>query len=94
MDWVNRLSRYNGSKMEVVIEDIAGIDPVAPPTIRTLHHISLSEGTHLQFYFNETQFLAIPVYEDDKTSLEELGDELVFRSHDESAKLIYKLRFH
>ncbi|QMV44535.1 hypothetical protein [Cohnella cholangitidis] len=94
MDWETRLNAYQGYKMEVIIEDVAGTDPLAPPTARTLHHVRLAEEqTHLQFYFNETQFLAIPVYDDDRTRVEQTGAETIFCSHDDSAKLIYKLRF-
>jgi hypothetical protein len=94
MDWELRLSNYNGKMMEVVVEDIAGSDPLAPPSARTLHHVRLNdEQTHLQFYFNDIQFLAIPVFDDGRTRMEESDEETVFLSHDDNAKLIYKLRF-
>ena len=94
MDWELRLSIYYGKMMEVVIEDVAGSDPLAPPSTRTLHHVSLNdEKTHLQFYFNDIQFLAIPVFDDGRTRMEESDEETVILSHDDNAKLIYKLRF-
>lgn len=94
MDWESRLRNYNGKMLDVIIEDVAGSDPLAPPTTRSLHHVRLNdEKTHLQFYFNDIQFLAIPVYPDDRTRMDESEEETVFVSHDDNAKLIYKLRF-
>lgn len=94
MDWELRLSAYNGKMMEVVIEDVAGTDPLAPSSTRALHHVRLvDEQTHLQFYFNDNQFLAIPVFDDGRTHIEQSDEEMVFQSYDESAKLVYKLRF-
>lgn len=94
MDWELRLRVYNGKEMEVIIEDLAGIDPLAPPTTRTLHHVHVNdEQTHVQFYFNEIQFLAIPIYDDGRTFMEESDAETTFISHDDNAKLIYKLCF-
>lgn len=94
MDWELRLNDYNGKMMEIVIEDVAGSDPLAPPITRSLHHVRMNdEKTHLQFYFNDIQFLAIPVYPDDRTRMKESDDETMWLSHDDNAQLVYKLRF-
>ncbi|CAH1203887.1 hypothetical protein PAECIP111893_02106 [Paenibacillus plantiphilus] len=94
MNWESRLAAYCGKMMEVIIEDYAGSDPLAPTSSRQLHHVRLvDERTHLQFYFTEVQFLAIPVFEDDRTRLEESEAGAVFISNDDNAKLIYKMRF-
>ncbi|MBW7475246.1 hypothetical protein K0T92_10855 [Paenibacillus oenotherae] len=93
-NWEHRLASYYGKRMELIIEDYAGSDPLAPPASRPLHHVMLAhEGTHLQFYFNEKQFLAIPVYDDDRTRLQEAEQGTVFTSEDTAAKLIYTVRF-
>lgn len=93
-DWENRLSGYYGKMMEVMIEDCAGSDPLAPPASRLLHHVRMvDERTYLQFYFNEIQFLAIPVFDDERTRLEQLKTGTVFISQDADAKLIYRMRF-
>jgi hypothetical protein len=93
MDWETQLGRYAGKKVEVVIEDLAGADPLAPAAMRTLHKVRLTdEGTHVQIFFNDTQFLSIPVFDDLRTCIDEAAGETLFISHDEAGKLIYKLR--
>ncbi|CAG7641608.1 hypothetical protein PAESOLCIP111_04250 [Paenibacillus solanacearum] len=94
MSWESRLQMYNGKTVEIVIEDRAGSDPQAPPTTRSLHHVRMNEEkTHVQFYFNDIQFFAIPVFDDERTRLESSGGETVFVSQDDMAKLNYRLRF-
>lgn len=94
MKWEEELSRWYGSQIEVHIEDLAGLDPVAPPKKMTLEKVFLTEDyKHLQIYFNATQFLAIPIQDEQMTQLIDSEQGTILRSSDPSAQLVYTVTF-
>lgn len=95
MTVIQRLKDFYGQAIEIRIEDLAGNDPIAPPIHKKLDHVAFDEeGTHLKFYFNATQFLAIPYFDDDRTTLEKLAIRPKFVSHDTAGQLVYSVYFH
>ncbi|MBB3111175.1 hypothetical protein FHS18_003243 [Paenibacillus phyllosphaerae] len=93
MDVEKALKPLCGRTVEALIEDLAGHDPVAPPRIFELIRVKLlPEGTHLKCYLNLTQFLSIPVFDDEQTRLTLDGpDGTTFVSEDLKGQLRYTL---
>jgi|GEM_PF-1940841 len=94
MKWEEELARWLGSRIEVHIEDQAGLDPVAPPKIMTFEKMRMTDDeAYLQIYMNEHQFLAIPLREEESVryTVSACGAELA--SSDSVAQLVYKVHF-
>lgn len=89
MNWVEQLAAYVGREMECWIEDVSG-EKKTEPTVRKLHKLERSEDG-LKLYFNDTQFLTVPLFEENKTTYNSTKHEFVTRH--EEAELIYWLRF-
>ncbi|MEX2460240.1 MAG: hypothetical protein WD469_02875 [Paenibacillaceae bacterium] len=93
MNWEQRLSQYEGSPIQIWIEDRSGEEQTKPKPY-TLYKIKLSEDQdYLQFYIQPTQFLTVPLFDKTLTKLEEGETESSFVSHDVHAKLLYWVYF-
>lgn len=93
MGWVNRLSKYVGSSINVWIEDRSGEEQTKPKAY-TLYKIEQSRDQQLLLiYLNETQYLSIPLFEEALTRLEPNEKGEVFVSHDQQGKLLYWVYF-
>ncbi|MDO3676236.1 hypothetical protein [Paenibacillus ehimensis] len=93
MEWNVLLSKYEGSRITVWIEDLSGEEQTQPKPF-TLFKTALTDNhAYLQFYFNADQFLSVPLFDDPLTKLErgQAGD--CFVSHDLQANLRYHIYF-
>jgi len=94
MRWEEKLSKWIGSQIEVHIEDLAGLDPIAPPKKMTLEKIRVTDDQqYIQIYMNEHQFLAIPLHGEAFTRLETSDQGTLFRSIHTASQLVYKVHF-
>ncbi|PZD95584.1 hypothetical protein DNH61_13740 [Paenibacillus sambharensis] len=88
MNWTEEMQGWAGRFIEIRIEDQAGDDPIAQPRIEMLAKLRMSDdGDVLEWYFNDRQFLAVPVYNDGRT----VREGKLFRSADEGNKLVYRI---
>lgn len=93
MKWENRLSKYEGSRIQVWIEDLSG-EEQTKPTYYTLYMAAVTEDqAYMQIYFNAAQFLSIPLFDDSHTMLESGQAGHCFISHDRKASLRYQVQF-
>ncbi|MUT67974.1 hypothetical protein [Paenibacillus sp. NEAU-GSW1] len=95
MDWEKGLSAYLGRPIEVWIEDHSGEEQTKPKPYPSLFKAKVSEDRKfVQLYLQPTQFLAVPVFDDNATKLEQSGGgRPYFVSHDLEGKLTYWVYF-
>lgn len=82
-----------GWKMRVRIKDAAGKHHT-PNRHYTLAGARRTEDGELRLYFNELQFLAVPLFGGDNTRLESTPQGGRFISHDRERGLIYDVEFY
>jgi hypothetical protein len=94
MEMIKQLSKYEGSSINIWIEDRSG-EAQTKPKAYTLYKVEQSnDRQQIQFYLNETQFLSIPVFDNRSlTKLEMMSSGEVFVSHDVKGKLLYWIYF-
>ncbi|SCW52971.1 hypothetical protein SAMN04487970_101319 [Paenibacillus tianmuensis] len=93
MEWETMLSKYEGSRITVWIEDLSG-EELTQPKPFTLFKTALTDNrTCLKFYFNADQFLSVPLFDDSLTKLERSQSRDCFVSHDLQANLRYHICF-
>lgn len=93
MEWEKQLSKYEGSPIKVWIEDRSGEEQTEPKSF-TLYKVQKSDDEeYIQFYLNPTQFLSVPIFDDNHTRIEKSNAEECFVSHDSHAKLLYWVYF-
>ncbi|MCZ8515271.1 hypothetical protein O9H85_23220 [Paenibacillus filicis] len=86
MSWNDRLADWIGKSVTVTIVDQAGTDPVSPARSFILKKLRLTEeGTHLQFFLTDHQFVSVPIFDDGSTRL----TEREFLSEDRASMLNY-----
>lgn len=94
MDWVSQLSIFEGSSIKVWIEDRSGEEQTKPQQF-TLYKVQNSDDQgYLKFYLNPTQFLSVPIFDDNQTRMEESNSKACFVSDDAQAKLLYWVYFN
>jgi hypothetical protein len=93
VDWPTVLFRYKGWKMKVQIAD-ASAQHQTQVRYQTLEQVKQSEESELRFYFNELQFLAVPLFDNGDTKHTNTMDGGRFTSHDRSRDLIYTIDFY
>lgn len=91
--WERVLFRYKGWKMKVQIEDGSGHHQTQV-RYQTLEQVRQTEPSELRLYFNEVQFLAVPLFEGEETQhrVTPGGGQLV--SVDRSRDLTYRIDFY
>lgn len=91
--WETALFRYKGWKMKVQIADAAG-QHQTQVRYQTLERVYASEPGELRLYFNEVQFLSVPLFggEDTRHQVTATGGQ--FLSHDRERDLIYTIDFY
>jgi hypothetical protein len=93
LDWEKRLRQYEGSPIQIWIEDRSGEEQTKPKPF-TLYRVQQSKDSEsLQFYLNADQFLTIPLFDDMRTRIEEGQASAAFVSEDHHAKLLYWVYF-
>ncbi len=94
IDWVKQLSRHEGKLIRIWIEDRSGEKQTEPKQF-LLHKVQDSvDPGYMQFYLNPTQFLTVPIFDDNHTRIEQSNGEECFVSHDSQAKLLYRVYFN
>jgi hypothetical protein len=93
MDWERLLSVYAGSPIKVWIEDRSGEEQTQPKPFTLFKVKQTDDQRHLQFFINATQFLSVPIIDDELTKLEQSPAGACFVSHDLQAKLHYWVYF-
>jgi hypothetical protein len=93
MDWVKQLSPFEGTSIRIWIEDRSGEEQTKPKDYTLFKVKKSSDQEYLQFYLNPTQFLTVPVFNDERTRMERIHSEEVWVSHDRDAKLLYWIYF-
>lgn len=93
MEWDMMLSKYEGSRITVWIEDLSGEEQTQPKPF-TLFKTALTDNqAYLKFYFNADQFLSVPLFDDELTKLGRSQARDCFVSHDLQANLRYHIYF-
>ncbi|MCM3273748.1 hypothetical protein [Paenibacillus elgii] len=93
MEWEAMLSKYEGCRIIVWIEDLSGEEQTQPKPF-TLFKTTLTEDrAYLKFYINAAQFLSVPLFDDSLTKLENNQARDCFVSHDPKANLRYHIYF-
>lgn len=93
MRWEHAMLRYVSWKMKVRIVDEQD-EHQMPTRYYTLASVKGRDGNELLFYFNELQFLAVPLFEEGETRLETTPLGGHFTSHDRKNGLVYTIEFY
>lgn len=92
-DWPTVLFRYKGWKMKVQIADASGHHQTQV-RYQTLERVEQREEAELRFYFNEVQFLAVPVFGQGDTEHRVTSEGGSFVSRDRDRELVYTIDFY
>ncbi|WP_144028773.1 hypothetical protein [Paenibacillus tyrfis] len=93
MEWGMMLSKYEGSRITVWIEDLSGEEQTQPKPYSLFKTALTEDQAYLKFYFNAHQFLSVPLFDDSLTKLERNQARDCFVSHDPKANLRYHIYF-
>lgn len=90
--WERHLFRYKGWNMKVQIADQSGSHH-SPVRYYTLEQIKPTADGELRFYFNELQFIAVPLFNAEDTRHMVTVNGGRFISIDRARELIYTIDF-
>lgn len=93
MEWEKRLSKYEGNRIKIWIEDLSGEEQTQPQYYSLFKTVVTDDLDYLKFYLNADQFLSVPVFDDSLTKLESSAAGDCFVSHDLRASLRYHIQF-
>jgi hypothetical protein len=86
--WNQRFEEFIGQSMRITICGGEG-EEIAPAVTKPLHHVGLCpDQTHIRLYFNELQFVAIPV----DSEWSEASEQVT--AYDTEGKLTYMIQKH